>query len=305
VRPPALPYLIPPGHYPGVPRDEPPAEQRYVERPPVAALADVVSAVWVQQVAAGAPALRHRNLPHGGAEIVCAVGGMPQVVGPLIGPTFEVLAPGTTVVGMRLRPGAAGALLGLPPSELVDLAVPADALWGSAADALGERVAAAGSPAGSIAALQRAMIIRRVAGPDPDALVAEAVRRLMPGRATDVGALPELLAVSERNLRRRCHAAVGVGPKTLHRILRFQGFLARAQLAVGEGRPPGALADLAVRAGYTDQAHLTRECVRLTGATPRAYLAETVDTCACGHDHAASYRPILAGSFKNGVGSPP
>lgn len=261
--------------------------------------------MWVQEVPLDTPAVRHRNLPHGGAEIVCTVGGTPRVVGPLTGPQVELLAPGTTVVGMRLRPGAAGALLGLPPSELVDLAVPVDALWGSAATALGDQVAAAGSATGSLATLQHAMLARRVADPDPDALVAEAVRRLMPGRATDVAALPGLLAVSERNLRRRCHAAIGMGPKALHRTLRFQGFLARAQQALGAGRPPGAPAELAVRAGYADQAHLTRECVRLTGVTPRTFLAETMDECACGHDHAASYRPLLAGSFKNPGQGPP
>jgi AraC-like DNA-binding protein len=282
-----------------VPRDEPPAGQRYVERPPVAALADVVSTVWVQQVAADAPAYRHRNLPHGGTEVVCTIGAPPQVVGPLTGPQVEVLAPGTTVAGMRLRPGAAEALLGVPPSELVDLTVPTDALWGREGTALGDRMAAAGSPAEALAALQRGMLARRLTDADPDPLVIEAVRRLMPGRTTAVAALPGLLAVSERNLRRRCQAAVGIGPKTLHRTLRFQGFLALAQLTLATGRPLDGLAELAIRSGYADQAHLTRECVRLTGATPRAFLTETVDACACGHDHAASYQPMLAGSFKN------
>jgi len=274
-----------------------PAGQRYVERPPVAALADVVSTVWVQQVAPGAPTYQHRNLPHGGTEIVCAIGAPPHVVGPLTGPHIEVLAPGTTVVGMRLRPGAAGALLDVPPPELVDLTVPADALWGRAGTALGHRVAAAGSPLAALAALQHGMLARRHADTDP--LVTEAVRLLMPGRTSAVAALPRILAVSERNLRRRCQAAVGIGPKALHRTLRFQGFLARAQQAIAAGRSPEGLAELALRSGYADQAHLTRECVRLTGAPPRAFLAETADTCACGHDHAASYQPMLAGSFKN------
>src|SRR5947207_1496600 len=120
----------------GMPNDEAAAGQRYVERPPVAALADVISTVWFQQIAADAPAYLHRNLPHGGTEIVCRIGALPQVVGPLTGPHVEVLAPGTTVVGMRLRPGASGALLGVPPSELVDLTVPADALWGRACTVL-------------------------------------------------------------------------------------------------------------------------------------------------------------------------
>jgi AraC-like DNA-binding protein len=276
-----------------------PAGQSYVERPPVAALADVVSTVWFQQVAANAPAYLHRNLPHGGTEVVCTIGAPAQVVGPLTGPHVEVLAPGTTVVGMRLRPGAAAALLGVPPAELVDLAVPADALWGRAGVALGDRVDDARSPREALAALQQGMLDRRFTETDPDPLVTEAVRLLMPGAAPGVAALPRVLAVSERNLRRRCQAAVGLGPKTLHRTLRFQGFLARAQLAFATGRSPVGLAELAIRAGYADQAHLTRECVRLTGTTPRAFLAENADACACGHDHAASYQLMLAGSFKN------
>jgi AraC-like DNA-binding protein len=275
------------------------AAQRYVERAPVPGLADVVSTVWIQEVTHDAPAYLHRNLPHGGTEIVCTIGAPPHVLGPLTGPHLEVLAPGTTIVGVRLRPGAAGALLGVPASELVDLSVPAEALWGRAGTALGDRVDAAGSPELALATLQCRVLARRRTDDDPDPLVTEAVRRLIPGGDTGVAALPHLLAVSERNLRRRCQAAVGLGPKALHRTLRFQGFLARAQEAIGAGRAPATLAQLAVDAGYADQAHLTRECVRLTGTTPRAFLAETADACACGHDHAASYQPLLAGSFKN------
>ena len=57
----------------------------------------------------------------------------------------------------------------------------------------------------------------------------------------------------------------------------------------------GGLGLLAVRAGYADQSHLTRECVRLTGVPPRVLLAETRRSCARGHDHAASSTPVLRG----------
>jgi len=69
-----------------------------------------------------------------------------------------------------------------------------------------------------------------------------------------------------RQLRRRFHDAVGYGPKTLQRVLRFQRFV-RALDACG-----GAcdLAASAAEAGYADQAHLTRECVALSGMTPAA-----------------------------------
>jgi hypothetical protein len=33
--------------------------------------------------------------------------------------------------------------------------------------------------------------------------------------------------------------------------------------------------------------------VRLTGASPRAFLGEAEHQCACGHDHAASFAPLL------------
>ncbi|GAA0910010.1 AraC family transcriptional regulator [Pseudonocardia zijingensis] len=276
-----------------MPAADPPG-QRYVERLPVPALADVVATVWLQEVAAGAPAQPHRNLPHGGAEIVCTLGGAPCITGPRTTALTEVLAPGTTVVGVRLRPGAA-ALLGVPPAELVDRTVPVDALWGRAGTVLTGRVDAAGSPGVALAALQHAVLARR-SDADPDPLVGEAVRLLAPGRDAGVAALPRLLSVSERTLRRRCQAATGVGLKALHRTLRFQGFLAMAQEAFAAGRTPDGLAGLAVRAGYADQAHLTRECVRLAGTTPRAFLAESAQACACGHDHAASYQQALPGA---------
>jgi AraC-like DNA-binding protein len=56
----------------------------------------------------------------------------------------------------------------------------------------------------------------------------------------------------------------------------------------------GTLADLAAEAGYADQAHLSRECLRLTGLTPRDLLGGRSERCGCGHEHSASYLPFLA-----------
>lgn len=96
--------------------------------------------------------------------------------------------------------------------------------------------------------------------------------------------------ISERQLRRRFTTAVGVSPKALHRILRFQRFLA---LAWTVEQPSAQLARLAAEAGYADQAHLTREATRLEGRSPRTLLLESEQRCGCGHDHAASYEPLL------------
>lgn len=259
----------------------------------MAALASLVSSVWIQQVASDAEPYTQRNIPSGGVELLCSLGAEPRLQGPLTKPRFEVLAPGTTVVGVRFHPGAASPVLGLPASALVDVTLETDELWGSAA-ALGERVGAASSPEAALAVLQGHILGRIPGAPAPDPLVSEAVRQLRWHR-DDVASLTTSLHISQRQLRRRCETAVGLAPKVLHRLLRVQGFLALAQQALARGRTPaeGGLAPLAVEAGYADQSHLSRECLRLTGASPRAFLAATEQACACAHDHAASFTPLL------------
>jgi hypothetical protein len=58
---------------------------------------------------------------------------MPRIVGPHTGPIEQALAPGTTIVGVRLRPEAASSVVGMPTHTLVDLALGADELWGERA----------------------------------------------------------------------------------------------------------------------------------------------------------------------------
>jgi methylphosphotriester-DNA--protein-cysteine methyltransferase len=271
--------------------------QTYREQRPAPALAGLVSTAWIQRVASDAAPYAHRSIPNGSIELLCITGSVPQVIGPRTRPTVEVLAPGSTVVGLRFFPGAATSVLGVPASVLVDQELDADHLWGRSAVAVGERVAGACSPEAAAAHLQDLVISRLADAAGPDRLVAEAVRRLMPWRDQDISSLAPSLSISESQLRRRCDAAVGLAPKTLQRMLRFQGFLALVQQRIAQPRAPIAdgLALLAAEAGYADQPHLTRECVRLVGLPPRAFLLETERHCGCGHDHEASVLTVLRG----------
>ena len=170
------------------------------------------------------------------------------------------------MIGVRFRPSAGGPALGLPLSELrdqrVDLADlrPADA----------RQLPADLDPETAVArALALTAGLLDDARPDPAVTRAARLLHDPQARAEDVA---DDIGLSLRQLRRRCHAAVGYGPKTLQRVLRFRRFVSRLDALT---RSPAGLdvagldlAGLAAQAGYADQAHLTRECGRLAGLTP-------------------------------------
>jgi AraC-like DNA-binding protein len=267
--------------------------ESYVERPPLPGLAGVVRAVWIQRT--GEAAYLQRHLPTGGVEIHCPVGGRPQLLGPLTGPQIEVIPAHTTIVGVRFQPGTAPPLPAVL-DDLVDQRTDLAELWGSSVDRFVAAMARAATPELALTALQ-IHLLREFRSPSrTDPVVRAAVAALMPWHPVSIGTLAGQLALSASQLRRRCLHAVGVSPKVLQRTLRFQGFLALAQAGATASGRRGAdgIAGLAVDVGYTDQAHLSRECLRLTGLTPRQLLGGGLDRCACGHEHSASYRPFLA-----------
>jgi AraC-like DNA-binding protein len=226
----------------------------YRELAPPPGLEQQVACVWV----GGGGATR--VLPDACVDIVWTRGRV-IVAGPATVPDLAPATPGQRRCGVRFRVGMAGGALGLPASELLDRAVPVAEIWGAAGRRLEGRVAASERPLETLIA----GVGGRIAGVRDD-LAREAVLRVRHGE-TSVERLARASAMSERQLRRRFERAVGYGPGTLRRVLRFQRFLAAA-------RSGGSLARLAADAGYADQAHLVRECRRLAGLTPSALLAE-------------------------------
>ena len=201
-------------------------------------------------------------LPDGCADLIWQAGAGAHVAGPDTGPAPAVLPSGAVLVGVRFGPGGGGPALGLPLTELRDRRVDlTDLLPGLARRLPGDL--SPGAALGRLIELTASLVSE---GP-PDALVSHGARLLAASRErTDE--LARDLGVSERQFRRRCQDAVGYGPKTLHRVLRFRRFVSSIDAADGAVD----LARAAAEAGYADQAHLTRESVRLAGLPPGALI---------------------------------
>ena len=190
----------------------------YAEWAPPAALRGSVACLWASVVADGADR-EALVLPDACSDLVWEQGVGGYLAGPDTGPVRTVTRAGTVLVGVRFRPSAGGAVLGLPLSELRDQRVPLADLLPAAA----RRLPATLSP---VQAAARALdaVGPLVADGTPDPAVSRAATLLHdPSARTE--AVAEEIGLSGRQLRRRCHAAAGYGPKTLQRVLRFQRFV--------------------------------------------------------------------------------
>lgn len=97
--------------------------------------------------------------------------------------------------------------------------------------------------------------------------IAFAYRRLAGSAgAVPIAALAETIGWSRKHLTARFSGELGLAPKPVARMMRFN---AACRLAIS--REAAGWADVAAAAGYADQAHLAREFAALAGEPPTAW----------------------------------
>jgi AraC-like DNA-binding protein len=171
-----------------------------------------------------------------------------------------------TAHGMQITLTAVGArmFLGLPMGELTRSVIALDDLLGRDADRLTERLAETPSWDARFDLLDGAIAARLAEAepPPPDLLHAWTRLRRSDGRVP-VAELAAELRCSRRHLTSRFREQLGLPPKALARLLRFD----RVVRLLREGRI-ATWAQAAAEGGYYDQSHLNRDFRAFADATP-------------------------------------
>lgn len=170
---------------------------------------------------------------------------------------------------LEVSPAGVRALFAMPAAELHGRTLPLDAVLGPLAGQLSDRLTVTRSWPRRFAALDD-VLLRALghAAPMPAAVDAAWTALVDRGGAIGIAALAHQLGWSRRHLTERFRQEIGLTPKTMARVLRFE----RARNLL-ENAPPPALGRIAAACGYADQAHLTREWREFSGASPTAWLA--------------------------------
>ncbi|HWM03207.1 MAG TPA: helix-turn-helix domain-containing protein, partial [Actinophytocola sp.] len=195
-----------------------------------------------------------------------AFGGLPRAFATGLTDTHEVIEQYGAIecVDLKLTPLGAYTLLGVPMDELAGRVVDLADLLGRDGLRLTERLADTPGWAARFAVLDEFLLDRAERGPTPAPEVGLVWRRLVEtGGNEPIGALANEVGWSRRHLVTRFRQQVGLPPKTVARVIRFEGMLRRLGTA-------GATewTRIAADCGYYDQAHMNRDFREFAGTTP-------------------------------------
>jgi AraC-like DNA-binding protein len=228
--------------------------------------------------------VRRRELPHGGVVLVINFGAAWRVTDPRRGDaarSYDSFVAGVDdfaslvdcggrafCLQVNFTPIGARRFFGLPMHELTRRVVPLGDIVGGDADRLADRLFQAPDWDARFGIVEEAIVARASVSPLEDAGVAWAWNRIARhGGQCSIGGLARELDCSRKHLAARFRDQIGLPPKSIAGIVRFN----RALRLIG-GVPQPDLAQIAAEAGYFDQSHFNRDFLALSGITPGEFL---------------------------------
>jgi AraC-like DNA-binding protein len=267
-------------------------EQEFHEASTAGPLAGLVTGMVGYRSSGLTPAL-HRGLPSSSLTLVLSIdepvltGSNPdpsaaQPLATIVGglherPAFIFRGCSDGGVQLSVHPLAARRLLGFPSAELTPLATEGSRVLGNGLTHLTERMRETSSWNDRFDLTQDYLLRRTTAEPTTRGPRAEVVaawawlaRRHGQGRIDE---LTRHVSLSGRQLGQLFRNEVGIGPKAVARLMRFEHARDLVVARVRAGAPV-RLSDVAQTCGYYDHAHLDREFRDYAGLSPTAWLRE-------------------------------
>lgn len=243
-----------------------------ITRRPVSRLTRFTGCFFSIRYASGASV---HTLPDPSTYLIVEVpeAGAPHcwLTGPRLKSVRSDLVAAMQVVGIRLRPGVAFLLTGVGAKAWVGKRVAMEAILGPCAVALATQIAGATDTDARFDRLET-FLVARLANKEVDRRVCIALQLIQGSQgAMRVPEIAQRCDLSCRQLERLMQNWVGLSPKFLARVARFQAALGNAS-----ERPGSEWAYVAAEHDYADQAHLIHEFSGFTGASPTRFAPLTL-----------------------------
>jgi AraC-like DNA-binding protein len=242
-------------------------------RAPGTILKDFVGKLWLFEGYVQ-PHARERMLPLPTTELVIDLReAMPAshaatVAGPHSEHWLLETASAASVVGVHFRPGGAFPFFDCPASELHNMRISLETLWGAKARLLVDEVRAAATPDAKFDVLERVLLAaaRSLSRHRAVTFALQALSDVTHGRG--VAEVTSAIGMSQRRFLEHFRGEVGMAPKLFARVQRFQAVVETVHTLREVN-----WADIATDCGYFDQAHFNHDFRAFSGFTPSAYFA--------------------------------
>lgn len=240
---------------------------------PAPPLSEFVDFLWIYDGYI-APHRRERLLPTGTTELVFTLDANARAASGVAGARSESVMIDTStpfsIVAVHFRPGGAFPFFRGPSSELRNRSETLDAVWGSYAANIRDRLWEESTADGRFRILEEALVTTARGRFDRNAAVRYALDLFdRSNGARSVAGVVQRLGLSARRLSELFRSEVGLSPKAYCRIRRFNEVLNRVERLTDVD-----WADVALSCGYFDQAHFNHDFRGFAGLTPSAYLRD-------------------------------
>jgi AraC-like DNA-binding protein len=256
----------------------------YFPKPP---LSKFIELIWAVK---GTPNYkREKVLPNGAIELIINLGSPHKVVSKVDSRQFEVYRESwmagaqedhiiieaqreSDLIGIRFRPGGAYSFLRFPVSEITNKVFESDLIFGTLMGELRERLFEIKESHQRVRIIED-FLLQRIDLAFDDPLVAYALREIRrPDRQRLIRELSREVGLSNKQLISRFRKVVGVSPKLLYRIFRFQSVISHVK-----DRKHIRWTEVAHQCNYYDQAHMIREFHLFSDSNPSHYLQHRDD----------------------------